>query len=177
MANLSFLGTVEANAGVDYSPIPSGEYLAQIVDSDMKATSNNSGQYLELTHKIIDGPYAGRLVWARLNLDNPNATTVQIATQHLSQIVYAVGFSVAPTDSSQLHNRPMLIRVEFLPAGSADKKGRVRDRDSNEIRGWKRIDAAQPASPAPSAASMAAAAPAQAQPAAAAAPPWKRSAA
>lgn len=175
MANLTFVGRVEANQGQDFSPIPAGDYIAQIIDSNMKATSSNNGQYLELTHEILDGPCAGRKVWARLNLDNPNTQTVQIAMQQLAQITYAVGLSVAPSDSVQLHNRPMAIRVEHYQAGTSDKRGRVREKDSNDIKAWKRIEQAAQGQQVPSALPTQAAQ--QAAPAQSAVPPWKRNAA
>jgi hypothetical protein len=183
MANLSFLGHIEAAPGVDYTPIPSGDYVARITDSEMKATSDNRGQYLSLTHEILDGPYKGRFIWARLNLDNPSAQTVEIAQRQIAQICHAIGISTVPQDSMQLHNKPMVIRVEFQPAGP-DRKGRMRQKDSNEIKSWKKLDGPAPAV-APAAATgaqHAAPAPAQgavtqASPAAASTPPWKRTAA
>lgn len=125
----------------DFTPLPSGEYPAIITDSEMKPTKNSTGHYLELTFQVIDGPSKGRLVWARLNLDNPNAKAVEIAKRDLSAICHAAGIVQAITDSQQLHNRPLVIRVEFVPAGPN------RQRDGNEVKGYKRMDGA----PAPAA--------------------------
>lgn len=179
MANLGFFNAAEVPPQQDYSPIPAGEYPAQIIDSNMKATASNNGQYLELTHQIIDGPYKGRNVWARLNLDNPNAQTVQIAQQQLSSICHAIGV-LKPGDSTALHNKPMVIRVEFIAAGSVDKRGRTRDRDTNEIKAWKKLEGNAPAAPsAPAHAATSTSPPTALQAAApaAASPPWQRSAA
>ena len=143
---MAFIGNhVDPNAqpSVDFAPIPTGEYIAQIVDSDMKPTSKNDGQYLELVYRIIDGPLTGRLVWARLNLDNQNVKTVEIANQHLASIRVACGLQ-SVRDSAELHNIPHLIRVEHIPAGTVDKRGRTQQKDGNEIRGWKRVEGALP---------------------------------
>ncbi len=121
----------------DFAPVPSGEYEAIITDSDVKPTTSGTGEYLELTHQIISGPFSGRLVWARLNLKNDNTQTVEIAQRNLSAICHATCV-MAPSDSVQLHNIPMLIRVELVPADSK------RSRDGNEIRSWKRRDGATP---------------------------------
>jgi hypothetical protein len=51
------------------------------------------------------------LLWARLNLDNPNATAVTIARAELSAICRAVGV-LAPKDSVELHNLPLVIHVK-----------------------------------------------------------------
>ncbi len=60
---------------------------------------------------MIDGPYKNRLLWSRLNLDNPNAQAVQIAQGELSAICRAVGV-MQPKDSIELHNLPLLITVK-----------------------------------------------------------------
>ena len=52
---------------------------AVITESEMKANKAGTGSYLQLTFEIIEGPYKGRIFWARLNLDSPSATAVQIA--------------------------------------------------------------------------------------------------
>lgn len=171
---MAFLGmTFDPNAvepKQDFTPLPSGEYVAQIIDSDMKPTRAGTGQYLELTFQVVDGPMQGRLVWSRLNLDNPNAQAVQIAQQDLSAICHAIGHLQAVTDSTVLHNRPMVIRVEY-------REGSGNYGPSNEVKGYKRIEgapAAQPAQPAAQGSPFAppAQAPAQAPSAAAAAPAW-----
>src|SRR5574337_455411 len=93
---MAFLGNYvdpNAPAAQDFAPVPSGEYPAIITDSDMKPTKKNDGQYPELTYQIIDSPYKGRLVWGRLNLDNPNAQAVAIAQGQLNAIVAACGIT------------------------------------------------------------------------------------
>jgi hypothetical protein len=159
----------------DMAPIPAGEYPAMIVDSLMKETKDKNGQYLELTHEVIDGPFKGRKVWARLNLVNRNATTVQIAQQQLSSICHAVG-RLTVQDSSELHNVPMLIRVEFKAANPADPKSK----DGNDIKAWKPLSGpvTLPAAAAAPVTYPPAGMPAPTHaPAAAAAPPWARPAA
>ena len=143
----------------DFSPIPAGEYTMAIIDSEMKPTKNGQGQYLQLALQVLDGDYKGRMVWDRLNLVNPNQTAVEIARRTLSAICHAVG-KLQVTDSSELHNVPMLVRVSVRPAdGQYDA--------SNEVKAYKRIEgqAAQPA--------MAQQAQPAQQPAAAGAMPWE----
>lgn len=149
------------NPESEFTPIPAGDYLAMIVDSGMKETKDKRGQYLELVHEIIDGPYKGRKVWERLNLVNANEQTVAIAKRQLSNCCH--GVNVFPcTDSQQLHNKPVLIRVKF-------EKGEGNNNDKNSIKEWKSASG----TPAPTgyvapANDTAAAAPA----AGAATPPW-----
>lgn len=135
MANIANFVDYQASPDSDFDPIPSGEYPAVITDSEMKTTKAGTGQYLELEHQICDGPYQGKKVWARLNLDNPNATAVKIANQHLAQIRHATG-RMQVSDSAELHNIPMLIRVELEPASAK------REREGNEIKEWKALEGA-----------------------------------
>lgn len=159
MALLTGRYNPDAEASQDIGCIPTGEYPAHIIDSDMKPTKNNDGEYLELTHEVLDGPYKGRKVWARLNLDNPNSQAVEIANRDFSAIRHATGV-LNPRDSADLHRKPMLIRVEFIPAGTVNKRGIASDRDRNEIKGWKAIDPADLPASTPSAPAAAASRPA-----------------
>jgi hypothetical protein len=101
MANLNGFNAHNIDPATDFEPIPAGKYLAVITDSEMKATKNGNGYYLELTFQVIDGPYKNRLLWSRLNLHNPNEQAVQIAQGELSAICRAVGV-MQPKDSVDL---------------------------------------------------------------------------
>lgn len=154
----------------DFAPIPSGEYVAMITDSDMKPTKNGAGEYLELTHQIIEGEFKNRLVWCRLNLRNANDVAQRIAQQQLSAICHAIGMNQAIQDSAQLQNQPLIIRVEFVPEDTV--KGY---RAKNEIKAWKSCSGApvtQTTMPSLPSAPMAAQQPAPAAQQAAM-PPWK----
>ena len=139
MANLTGFDANQVEPTVDFEAIPAGKYLAMITDSEMKPTKSGAGSYLQLTFEVLEGPYRGRILWARLNLENPNATTVQSARAELSSICRAVGI-MTPSDSVELHNLPLMITVKV--------KRREDSGDTvNEIRGYSRKEAtkAQPA--------------------------------
>ncbi len=120
MANLSGFNANEVEPTTDFEPIPAGKYTAVITDSEMKPTKAGTGHYLQLAFQIIEGEYKGRFLWARLNLDNPNATAVQIARAELSAICRAVGV-MAPKDSIELHDLPLLIHVRCKKRHGADE--------------------------------------------------------
>lgn len=137
MANLNF----NANAvepTTEFEAIPAGKYVAVITASEIKPTKAGNGSYLELTFQVLDEAFKGRLLWARLNLDNPNALAVKIARSELSSICRSIGV-MEPKDSNELHNLPLLVTVKQ----KADQNGEVR----NEIKGYAKKDAAQPAKP------------------------------
>jgi hypothetical protein len=164
MANIGHFDATQVAPREDFSPIPTGEYNAQVIESDLKPTKKNDGHYAELTFEVIDGPYKGRRVWARLNLDNPNPKAVEIAQRELSGICHAVG-KMQIKDTAELHYKPMVIRVEYVVADGIKQKN-----DGNEIKAYKALEGGAVHSGAGPAASANAAPPA-------ATPPWQRSAA
>lgn len=133
MANLNGFDARQVDPAADFEPIPAGKYLATITESELKPTKNGSGQYLQLTFQILDGPCKNRYVWARLNLTNSNPTTVQIARAELSAICRAVGV-LTPRDSVELHNLPLAIRVGQK---KRDDTGEI----TNVIKGYDKKDA------------------------------------
>lgn len=142
MANLNGFDAREVDPAVGFDPIPADKYLAIISESQFKPTKSGGGQYLELTFQVLEGEYKGRRLWARLNLENTNEKAVKIARAELSAICRAVGV-MAPKDSLELHNLPLVIKV-----GHAKRKdtGEL----TNVIKGYEQKGAA--AAPATAAA-------------------------
>ena len=171
-----FAQTFDANTvePSNFDVFPAGKYLAQIVSSEMRPTKDGRGQYLFLELDILEGPFAGRKLFDRLNLVNDNPDTVDIATRTLSSICRATG-QMQVKDSEQLHLIPLIADVRVRPP-----KGQYGE--SNSIRYLPR-NAAAPATRAPGAYASApapATAPSpQPQPATPVAPaagglPWQR---
>ena len=141
MANLTGLVDLNASPESQFAALPSGEYPALITDSAVKQTKSGNGSYLELPYQVIDGPYKGRQLWARINLTNQNATAVTIGQQHLAQIRHATG-QMQLSDSQQLHNIPHVIRVEYKPA-------RDQYSESNEVKEYKALAGTAAQAPKP----------------------------
>ena len=135
MADLSGFDANQVEPSSDLDPIPAGKYLAVITESEMAPNKAGTGHYLKLTFQIIEGQFKNRLLWTRLNLDNPNATAVQIARGELSAICRAVGV-LAPSDSVELHNLPLVIHVKC-------KKRTDTGEITNEIKGYAKKEAAK----------------------------------
>ena len=133
MAQLNFDATqVEPDAGFD--TIPAGWYNAKIDESDLKPTKDGGGTYLQVRFAVIDGQYANRKLFARLNIKNANATTQEIALKQLSAIGHAVGV-LHIANSEQLHGIPLKVKVKV-------RKGDDNYEDQNEIISYKNIDEA-----------------------------------
>ena len=150
MADLSGFDATQVEPTNTFEPIPAGKYLAMIVESEMKPTKSGTGKYLQLAFEIIEGPHQGRVLWSRLNLQNPNPTTVQIAKAELSAICHATGV-LQPRDSVELHNLPIEITVKCK---HRTDNGEI----TNEIKGDAKRSASQ----------------GQPQQATTATPPWRR---
>ena len=128
MAVLNFNATEVEPMG-DYTPVPAGDYLAVISASEEKPTKDFTGSYVQMTFEVIEGDFKGRKIFNRLNLQNKNPQAVDIARRELSSICHASGV-LSPRDSSELHNRPMIIKVVVKPAEGQYSA-------SNEIKGYK----------------------------------------
>ena len=161
-------------AATPFEPVPAGWYNVVIEGSEMKPTNDKSGQYLELTMRILDGELVNRKIWDRLNLQNKSEKAMEIAYGNLSAICKAVNIATLQ-DSTELHNKPLRVRVKLKPA-----EGKFAE--SNDVSGYGPIEgvvnSAAPSSIAPTAAPAAETeepAPAATEtPAAAATPPWKK---
>jgi hypothetical protein len=152
MANLQGFDANTVEPANNLDPIPDGKYVAVITDSEMKPTKSGTGNYLQMTFQIVEGEYANRLLWVRLNLDNPNATAVDIARRELSSICRSVGVLV-PTDSSDLHDLPCELTVVL-------KRRRDTGDLQNEVKGYTKVGVTAEPKPASQVADNS--------------PPWKR---
>ena len=110
MASLRGFNAQEVEPSRRFDPIPAGQYLAVIAESELKKTKEGTGQYLELKLRIVEGPFTDRLLWDRLNLTNSNPIAENYAKAALSAICRAVDV-MAPNDSAELHNRIHVSRV------------------------------------------------------------------
>ena len=62
-----------------YEPMPADWYKCVITQTEEKPTKKQNGSYLQLDIEVIEGNFAGRKVFDRLNLNNPNSVAVEIA--------------------------------------------------------------------------------------------------
>lgn len=138
MAQLNFdASTVAPQEAFD--PIPAGWYPAQIVESEMKAGGKPGSAYLAITLQIMGGDFNNRKVFDRFNLQNANPVAVEIAYRSLSAVCHAVGL-IQVADSQLLHGRPLMVKVSVRPARVDATSGTAYDA-SNEVKGYKALDA------------------------------------
>ena len=127
MAKVHFdISTYEAPKS-DYDPLPKGEYMAIVTESQMKITKAGTGEYLALSMQIIEGKHSGRKIWENLNLHNPNEVAETIARANLKAISEACGFAELD-DTDQLNDIPFILVLDI------DRKDATR----NRVMGYKR---------------------------------------
>jgi hypothetical protein len=126
----------EVEPSITFELIPAGWYNAKVDSTEFKPTRAGTGEYLQITWKIVDGAYEGRLVWDRLNLNNPNNQAVEIAKRHLSALCRAVGVWKLST-TEELHNKICQIKLSARPATDNWDA-------TNDVKGFRSADVAVP---------------------------------
>jgi len=96
---------------VGFDPIPVGDYLVVITNSERQETKAGDSQLVTLELQVIDGPHKGRTLFDRLNLWNKSQKATEIARATLSAICRAVGV-MQPRDTCELHNIPLIASVK-----------------------------------------------------------------
>ena len=149
---------VEPNAAPE--ALPAGDYVAQVVGSEVKPTASGSGEYLKLEIEILSPGFSGRRVFDQLNIRNESAEAERIGRAQLSALCHAVGV-LRISDSQQLHGKPFVVKLALKEDPQYGKQ--------NKVKGYKAVSGAVPqpvfSSSAP---------PAQAAKPASAVPPWQR---
>lgn len=113
----------------EFAIIPKGEYIAEITRSEVKdfywQNSDATGKSLSLMFRIIEGEYAGRVIWDNPQLSNDKFDGfVTDGRKRLAQIAQAVGIKQV-NDSTQLHDVAMTIVLAI----EVDKKGVYDDKN------------------------------------------------
>lgn len=154
-----------ADVGDDeFEVIQPGEYEAMIIESEMKATKNGDGAYVQMKIQLKNG----RILFERLNIQNKNEQAVEIAYKTLKKICEACG-KTSIKDTTELHNKRMLVVVEVEKGKPYEKDGVMKEgRDQNRIKTYKPFNNNNVGAEAGNASTAAASTPATNT------PPWKR---
>jgi len=108
MAQVDYTMTEDKENNFDV--IPNGEYIAHVKNSEIRQTKNGNDM-LMLTWEILDGEFKGRLIFENLNLWHPKSQVKAIAQGAMNSICQATGNEQGIKDSSQLHNKAIIIKV------------------------------------------------------------------
>lgn len=159
----------------EFTPLPAGEYLAQIISSEIKDTKTGTGQMLNLSWEIVTGPMEGRMIFDRINIRNQNEKAQAIGLRQLANICEALGVPHVD-DSEELHHRPLklVVVIEEDKSGQYGPQNRIKKyAPANGTVQRAAAPAQQKAAPPPAQRQTATTPPVQ-QKAAAGARPWVR---
>lgn len=144
-----------ADEGGSFDPLPAGWYTAKITQADVTQTKAGTGQYIKMRFDITGPTHQGRVVFANININNPNPTAEKIGRGQLRQMRDALGMGELK-DTDQLIGGDLQIKLSIK---KDEQYG-----DSNDVKGFKPIGggsvAPQPTQSAPAGAS--------------ASPPWAK---
>ncbi len=113
----------------DYKPLPVGDYLAIIEESEIGTSkSNENNNYLKLTFKILSDKYKDRKLWAYMNVKNDNPTAQQIGLKEMGKVLRALGMPRV-SDSDEFLKKTLILNVEI----ETDYEGKKQ----NVIKGYK----------------------------------------
>ncbi len=96
-----------------FEPLPPGDYLLQVADSELKEKSNGDCG-LNLTLEVVEGEFQGRKLWDYLNIRHSSAQAQAIAQRRLADYCLATGAGTI-RDSEELHFRPFIGKVSREP--------------------------------------------------------------
>ncbi|AMO55655.1 hypothetical protein GZ77_09010 [Endozoicomonas montiporae] len=140
MAGLGFKAN-DYSPAQGFEPLPNGDYIAMITESELKHTRAGTGQYIKFTWTVMDGEYSGRKIWSNHNIINPNQTAEKIAREEISAIAHAIDRPEART-TEEMENIPCSITLTIKQEDGRDP--------SNVIKKWEAINGAGfPAQQAP----------------------------
>ena len=135
------LGYIDPNAEqrkADFERIPDGWYPAQLIEADVVATKDGTGQRLPYKVEIIEGKYAGRKVNMinGMNIVNRSAEAQRIGQSELRQLSEACGYAwplPANANSDIFLFKPLEVRL-----------GAQKDKPQyNEVKAFRRYGSAQ----------------------------------
>lgn len=90
--------------------LPVGKHPVKIVASEIKATKDNSGGYIQFDLEVIDGPGKGASGALRVNLYSASDAARRIAESQFAALCYVTGVFMVE-ETAQLHNIPFAVDV------------------------------------------------------------------
>lgn len=106
------LGEIDPDSG--FEPIPPGEYVLIILETDVRSNSKNTGSFLEMKYQVASGPYAGQELRDYINVQHENKKAERIGIQRFAALCRAAGFpeNALVQDTAVLLNRQVRAEVD-----------------------------------------------------------------
>lgn len=111
MANFGFsTSQYDPNAGFDV--LPAGDYVAMLVEADIRTNKSNTGDYINCKWLITEGEFINRTIYDAVNITHTNSMAEKIGRQRLSAIAHAIGCPEAQ-DTEQLIQKPCVLTLSI----------------------------------------------------------------
>ena len=130
----------------DFEPLPAGWYTAKIASAEVTATKAGTGSYIKMRFDVTGPTHQGRVVFANININNPNPTAEKIGRGQLRAMRDAMGMGELK-DTDQLVGGDLQIKLTV-------KKDETYG-DGNDVKAFKAIGGGS-STPKPAATSNAA---------------------
>jgi|TARA_R110000787_G_scaffold161705_1_gene275092 hypothetical protein len=108
-----------------FEPIPSGTYDAIVQGIDLRKTKAGTGQYLACRLDVTGPTQQGRVLWANLNISNPNPKAEEIGRRQLGELMKAAGVSTVE-DTDQLLGGRLSLGVQVKEDEKYGKRNEVK---------------------------------------------------
>jgi len=108
-----------------FDPVPPGEYVAQIIEAEIRQPRSGDGYALNLTWQILEGAHEGRQIWQWISYVHSGEQTQSIARKTLKNLCDAIGWTQVVHDASVFLHKPCRIRVKV----ETDKSGNYDDQN------------------------------------------------
>ena len=100
--------------------VPDGTYNVEIVAAEQKWKDEQNAT-LSITYKVIDGPYADRIIYENLSVVHPNDKVQSIARSALHRICDNISVDWPIVDDDQLLGGLQTITVKTVPSRDGDR--------------------------------------------------------
>ena len=118
MLNLD-LNSRKDTASKSFEILPRGQYLVSCINAETKITKAKTGEFIECTFRVMEGPYEGRMIWTRFNIVNPNPLAQDIGLDQLTAYMLSAGFEdLKLKNVSDLCGKPVIAVVKHKESES-----------------------------------------------------------
>jgi len=97
-----------------FEPLPAGTYTVVIEESEVKRNKDLTGSFLHLRMQVLDGTYAGRLLFDKMWTQHDSDKARQIGREKIVAIVRGTGAS--GDESSEFIGKTISAKVKIKPA-------------------------------------------------------------
>lgn len=120
---------------MDGFPLPDDTYIGRVTRTEIKDTKKRDGKYLEVEFAILEPKeFNKRNVWDRIQFQNPNVKTMEIAKEQMEDLRQAAGIQLLEYDE-QLQDAivQMEIVVDFAEEYTDSHGNKKMGKDGNKI--------------------------------------------